>query len=89
LRPGVSALGAHGAGVAPRPEHPGTGLVQHHHERLRVWVEVKLAVGAPVRRGREFPEPRTLQDPPKPVLLGIEYPAAVTRIDGGNYPLTV
>ena len=39
-RPPGAALGTDGIHVAPRPQHPGIGVVEHHDEGVRVRVEV-------------------------------------------------
>jgi len=42
LGAGAAAPGSHNVGVAPGPQHPGTGLVQHHHERVGVRIHIEL-----------------------------------------------
>jgi hypothetical protein len=68
--------------VSPRSQHPGPGLVEHHHERIRIRINLKAVIGTPVRRGHVLPDAEVLEDPAKAVLLGIEYPSAVTGVDG-------
>ena len=66
--------------VAPRPQHPGPGFVEHHDEGIRVRVQAKRVVRAPLGHSHAHPDPRTLRDPAIAEALGIEDPPAMAGL---------
>jgi hypothetical protein len=67
--------------VAPRTEQTGALGIQHHHEGLRVHVELETEVRPPGRRRIPSIKVQSLQDAAKAHPGGIEEPCAVARLE--------
>ena len=80
LCPRGTAQLADGVGVPPGAQVGCTRAAEEHHESLRIRVDLKLVIRAPVRGGR-LPSHKPLQDAPKAVVLGVEDPPAVTGVE--------